>query len=1040
MILSRWAVIRPVATLMAFLTISLIGVISWFKLPQDLFPPVSYPQVTIVTAYPNAAPEEVETLITKPIEESISTVSNLKRVKSISREGLSVITAEFGWSTKIDFAALGVRQKIDLVKESLPREAKEPIVKKINPFDLPVLILSLRGDIPEDKLLNYAKKVLKEGLSKVDGVASVAIQGGREYEIFVDVDAGMLRARNIDITKIGRVLKEANLNYPAGTTKEKYYEYLIRTQGEYEKMDEIGNTVIDADFTKNNTPGQGEEEEDKKPVGVVRLSDIATIKKEFAESSSKSRFNGSDNILLSVYKQSDANTLSTVRKLHDALKNLELTKSLPVKVDVVYDKAVFIMDAIANLKSEGIHGGLLSLVVLLFFLQSFSASLIVALAIPSSILITFIFMYLNGVTINLMSLGGLALGVGIMVDCSVVVVENFMRMINDEKSDPKTAAIEGANKVWASIFASTLTSIAVFFPMAFLSGVEGQIFKQLAFTVTFSHLASLFVSLTLVPRFAFKNIGASSPYSFFKKFEEIVHNIEKVYRKTLHAILPVKNMVLTAVFGIFIASVFLFNHLPKEMMPKVDEGQFGIKAEMPPGTRLEVTDSEVRKIEKILLEDKNVENVSVNIGSNASEALEGSQFLGPHQANITVVLQKKRSMKTDEFIEKFYKEVKQVLSPNMSLEFKISASGIASAFSIQSPVVIRIQSEDNEKLNRIGKTAREFLNDIEGLINIKTTRSEPSPETKIIVDKQRASLTGLSAQDISLAAQTAIKGTVTTEFKDEKGIQIPIRVRLAEKDRASLDLIENIPIWSGEDSNVFLGDLVSFKKGMGPSEILRMEQHKVILISADVMKGYDLQQIRSKIKQTLSGISNDKDVEVELVEATAEEKGAATEMIFTLTLSILLVYMIMAAQFESLLQPFLIMFTVPLGIIGVSFSLWLTGTSLSVVSALGMILLGGIVVNNGIILVEYFNHSRKPGQKIEDGVIDACVVRFRPIMITTLTNLLGLIPVALGMGEGSELMSPMAISVLGGLFVSTSLTLLVFPMLYITFSRWQKQT
>ncbi len=1032
--LTRFAVQRPVATLMAFLTVSLFGFISWFKLPQDLFPPVTFPQVTIVTGYPNAAPEELENLITRPIEESISTVGNLKKIKSISREGISMITAEFGWNTRIDFAALGIRQKIDLVKESLPRECREPIVKKINPFDLPVLILSLRGSMPGDKLQQYAKKILKETLSKTEGVASVAVQGGKEYEIHVDVDAGLLKARNLDLTRIGKTLRDSNLNYPAGTTKETYYEYLLRTQGEFESMDEIGDTILETEVLKNKDPAL---EESPSRMGIIRLGDIAEIKKEFAETKSISRFNGTENIMLSVYKQSDANVLNTVRKLKDTLENLKKTETQPVQIDIIYDKSVFIRDAIENVKSNGMQGGILAFIVLLFFLQSISASLIVALSIPVSVLITLILMYSQGVSINLMSLGGLALGVGMVVDCSTCVVENYMRK-REENVPAEKAAMEGTDQVWTSIFASTLTSIAVFFPMVFLSGVEGQLFKELAFTVTFSLIASLGVSMTLIPRFACLHIRTASGNVFFKTCEGLVRKAENTYRLWLKKLIPHTSRVLSGVFLLFLASLYLFLLLPREMLPKVDEGQFVIKAEMPPGTRLDITDHEVSKLEKLLLQKENVKNVSVSIGSSPQEAQEGSQFLGSHQALITVVLQKDRKQRTETFIEDFYKTTKPLLSPKMNLEFKISASGIASAVSSDQPVVVRIQCDDTALLNQAGKTVREYLSDVPGLLNIKTTRADPSPETKIIINKEKASLLGLSAQDISLAAQTAIKGTGATELKDDKGREIPVIVRLAEKDRSEPASIENITLWAGEDTLVKLGDVVTFKSGMGPSEILRIDQRKVIMITADLSGNASRKKVFLQIRELLETLSpRFKGAELECVEATAEEKNAFFELIMTLVLSILLVYMIMASQFESLVQPFLIMITVPLGIIGVSLSLWLTNTSLSIVSSLGMILLGGIVVNNGIILVEYFNQSCRDHSDIVESVIEACVVRFRPIMITTSTNLLGLLPMAIASGEGSELMSPMSISVLGGLFVSTALTLLAFPLLYIAVSRFQ---
>ncbi|MBN2144673.1 MAG: efflux RND transporter permease subunit, partial [Candidatus Aureabacteria bacterium] len=1018
-------------TLMMYLGIVLLGIISWFKLPQDLFPPVSYPQVTIVTTYPNAAPEEVETLITRPIEEAISTVNNLKGMRSVSREGLSLVTAEFGWNAKMDFAALGVRQKIDLIKERLPREAKEPVVKKINPFDLPILVISLRGKLPQEKLYQYGKKVLKEALSKVEGVASVAIQGGCEPEIFVDVDAAMLRARNIDVTKIGRILDETNLNYPAGTTKEGSYEYLIRTEGEFETVDEIGRTIIDVDYSEVREEPDGE----KRPVGVVRLSDIAEIKKGFSETTSLSRFNGEENILISVFKQSDANTIRTVKKLREKLQSLELLKNIPVETSIVYDKSIFIQDSISNLKTEGFQGGVLAFIILLFFLQSFYASAIVMITIPVSLIATLIFMYFSGISINMMSLGGLALGVGMLIDSAIASIENTVRKNQKEGLPPKEAAVEGVSQIWASLFASTLTSVAVFLPMIFLTGIEGQLFKELAFGVCISSLVAFIVALTLVPRLTYRIHWQTSPYSFFKRCEKWVDRLGMNYEKGLHHVMAHKVRYFIVVGFLFLTAVLLIYKLPKEMIPQVDEGQFGIKVTLPPGTKLQITDKEVRKIENLLLENPDIENVSVNIGSKSSDAMEGSQMLGSHQAQLTVVLKETRSVRTNRFIDSIYQQAEKLTSAGTHLEFKMTSTGMGSSFSFKAPVSVEIQSENLEELNRQAKRVWNRLSQIPELINLQSTLSDPMPETKIKVDKERAALLGLSARDISIAAQTAIKGMIATYFKDKNGLEIPVRVRLDEKDRMHLDQIENIPIWTDRNMSVFLGDVMEFSEGVGPSEILRINQNKMVVITADVINTVILEDIREKIRNVILDLPVIEDVHIRLIEATPEEKAATFGMIFMLLLSVLLVYMIMAAQFESFLQPFIIMVTVPLGIIGVSYALALTGNSLNIVAGLGAIMLGGIVVNNGIVLIEFINECRKEDSDIgiDKVVFHSCQVRFKPILMSTVCEILALLPLAFGFGgQGSELQSPMAISVIGGLLVSTTLTLFILPCLYVS--------
>ncbi len=1040
MILTRLSVNRPIATLMFYLALCLLGLISWTKLPQDLFPPVSYPQVTVMTAYSNAAPEEVQNLITKPIEESISTVANLKRIQSVSREGLSLVTAEFGWKTKMDFAALAIRQKIDLIKERLPRECKEPIVKKLNPFELPILVLSLRGQLAEDKLLTYGKKVIKKALSKVEGVASVSVYGGKDPEIFVDVDLGLLRARNLDITKIGKALQESNLNYPAGTTKETYFEYLIRTEGEFETVDDIGKTILNVEKFKTR-----EDDPDANPneFGVVTLNDVAEISQGFAETSSISRYNGVENILISVYKQSDANTLETAKKLKYKIESMVLLQN--VQIDTVYDKSLFIENAIQGVKSAGIQGGFLALLVLLVFLQSVSASLIVFVSIPISILVAFVLMYFFGISVNMMSLGGLAFGIGQLVDASIVVIENIVRKQNEKGTkNIKTIAVEATEQVWGGIFASTLTNIAVFLPMIFLTGVEGQLFKQLALTITFSLLASLLVALSLIPRLSFNNRYLSSRGWLSDFFGPYVDRLQKQYEILLLHFLERQKKYFTILFFVFVAALLVFLNLPRELIPKTDEGQFGLKLTMPAGTTLKVTDMEVRKIEKILLEEKPfsdaIKNVSVSIGSKPEDALEGGQPLGSHQAQITVVLNpdytltKSQALSTETFVHRLYARLEKTLSPKAALESKMTSEGLMGALSSKAPIQVQVLCEDLENLRKQAGRVHALLVGIPGIINLKTTLSEPSPETKIKIDKNRMAIFGLSSEDIALGAQTAIKGSVTTEFKNKEGEQVPIRVRLAEKDRNDLAQIENIPIWTDKVHSVYLQDVAEFKQGLGPSEILRVNQSSLVEISADVLD-VPIDQMRHRILEELKIFRDFSDTRVLLVEETEEEKSAFRGSIFTLILSVLLVYMIMAAQFESLLHPFLIMVTVPLGIIGVSFGLLVTGKSLSVVALLGVIMLGGIVVNNGIMLIEYIRQMRDQGKPIRDAVIEACRHRFRPILMTTLTNILGLLPLALGLGQGGGLQSPMAIAVVFGMSVSTFFTLLVLPALCLMLDR-----
>ncbi|MCM8792571.1 MAG: efflux RND transporter permease subunit, partial [Candidatus Omnitrophica bacterium] len=500
MSIARVSVNRPVTILMIFVALVLLGFISWSKLPQELFPPITYPMITVVTSYENAAPEEIESLITKIIEEAVGTVNNVKRISSISKEGLSLVMAEFNWGTNMDFAALNVREKIDLIKDRLPRESQEPVVMKYNPFDLPIMNLVVTGPLSSYELRRICRKYIKDAIEKVEGVASVTISGGEEREIVIEIDQARLRASQVSIVSVVDTLKSANLNYPAGTIKESFYEYLIRTIGEYQKISEIKETPTALDIPEEEAKNIKEKEKkEKKGLRLVYIKDIAEVKDTIKEKTSISRYNTQDSISLVIKKQSGTNTLNVVKRVRKEIQKL-LSEKLPkgINIEVTYDQSQFIKEAISNVRDATIQGGILAFLVLLFFLRELRSSIVITIAIPVSIMATFFLMYLLKININMMSLGGLALGVGMLVDNSIVVIENIFRHRQMQKPLSK-ACIEGTQEMIGAIIGSTLTTIAVFLPFAFVIGVAGQIFKQLSLTITFSLLTSIIVAISLVP-------------------------------------------------------------------------------------------------------------------------------------------------------------------------------------------------------------------------------------------------------------------------------------------------------------------------------------------------------------------------------------------------------------------------------------------------------------------------------------------------------------------------------------------------------------
>ena len=1009
---------------MIFVGVALFGVISLLKLPQELFPPITYPQLTVVTTYENAAPEEIETLITKPVEEAIGTVSGIVRLRSVSKEGISLVIAEFGWAENMDFAALRMREKIDLIKERLPRESKEPIVMKYNPFEMPIMALSITGNRSPQALREISRRIIKDELEKIEGVASASIAGGLEREIIVEVDQGRLNAQGVPLLSVAKSITDANLNYPAGTIKESFYEYLIRTLGEFEHVGEIQEIAV---HVEKDDPAKRPEEKENKEISrskrLVLLKDVGVVYDTVKERTSFSRYNGKENISLSIQKQAKTNTLQVANRIKDKLSTIRREVPQDVLIEIVYDQSKFIKGAINGVRDSAIQGGFLAFLVLLLFLRNIRSSLIVTFSIPISIVAVFTLMYMGKLSINMMSLGGLALGVGMLVDNAIVVLENITRH-KEEGEEAKPAAVTGAGEVQSAITSSTLTTIVVFFPMAFVVGIAGQIFKQLAFTVIFALAASLLVALTLIPLMA-GGKGARPAHPAKQRFILL-----DLYEAALSRFLRFKAFGLFLVALLFFGSLFLFVPLDKELMPKVDQGQFIVKVNMPSGAKLEVTDRASKKIEDYILGLPDVKDVATIVGSTRGrDAKDVLQRLSSNQAEIRVDLKKEREAKTSEVVQNIKNHLTLSGAGGASIEYILQESIFSAAVEESSPIIVEVKGEHMPTLTKIAEKLKERIEKTEGVYGVKTDMPEPSPETKVFVNKDRASVYNLSVADIAQTSQIGLKGYIASRLK-EKGQEIDIRVRLREEDRGDFDKLSRIEVHSSEGHIVPLFTVARFGKGLGPSEIKRLDQERTIVISANIFNR-PLKDVTSDVTSVINGLDIPEDFTVKLTGETEEMSESFNSLRFALIFSIILIYMIMAAQFESFWQPLIIMATVPLSVIGVLLGLFVTGTSVNVVALLGLIMLGGIVVNNGIVLMDYLNLLRSRGKTATEAVMEASKARLRPILMTAMTTILGLVPMALAFGEGSELRSPLAISVIGGLSVSTFLTLFVVPAIYL---------
>ena len=1049
--LPKFSVERPVAVIMVISGILIFGVVSLDLLPQELFPQITYPQLTVVTPYENAAPEEIETLITKPIEEAVGTVAGVKRITSISKEGLSLVIAEFGWSQNINFAALGMREKIDLIKERLPREAEEPTVLSYNPFDKPILILSVttaKEDRSPVVLRELARRMIKDEVEKVEGVASATISGGLEREIQVEINQEKLQSRRIPILDVSKAISNANLNYPAGTIKESFYEYLIRTLGEFEHVRDIEEVSIGSDEREDQEEpyasrgGKGEPRYKREAISkgrrLIYLKDVATVIDGVKERTSFSRYNGQENISIAIQKQALGNTVRIINKVKIKIKELKSDLPKDINVAVVYDQSEYIRSSIGGVWDAAWQGGVFVFIVLYYFLRNVWTCFIVTLTIPISVMATFALMYFSGVSINMMSLGGIAFGVGSLVDCAIVVVENVFRHMQLGK-DKKEASIIGANEVFISVTGSVLTTVVVFLPLIFVIGIIGQISKDFALTVTFSLLASLVASLTIVPLLSARGMKVGKGVVLENEDDLSVldkagatSKMRNFYGGILEKFVNAKGKYMFYTIVIFLISLLPFIVLDKELMPKVDQGQFTVKVDMPAGTRLEVTNSESEKIEKFILKIPEAEAVNVTVGSTKESATKSIvDRLTSSQAEIVVNLKKKRKLKSSDIVQIIQNQISKMDLEGARIDYILQENVLGAGLSIQAPVTIELKGNDLKVLEKVTYELQNGLKKVEGVYGVKNNLSEPSPESKVYIDKDKAALYGLSVTDIAQTALIGLKGYISTKLK-EKGEEFDIRVRLRQKDRSDFDKLARMEIQSPSGVRIQLSSVASFGKGRGPSEIRRLNQERVVSVYGNIYERSS-KDVYEDVNKLINKINIPKGYFVKLTGETEEMKASFDSMRNAIIAAFLLVYMVMAALFESLWQPLIIMFTIPLSIIGVSWSLLITHTSVSAYVLMGVGILGGIVVNNAIVLLDCVNLFRSRGMPVKDAVVNASKIRIRPILMTALTAILGLLPMALIGGEGAELRAPMAITVMGGLLVGTFLTIIVIPTLYLSY-------
>ncbi len=1047
--ITELAVKRPVTTIMFFTGLIIMGVISLTRTPRELLPAMSYPQITVLTRYEAATPDEIERQITTVLEDAVGTVSGLQGMESISRDGMSMIIAEFMWGMDMNVASMEVREKIDLVKERLPRESKEPVVVQFNPFELPVVTLILsRDDGRSDaehlyELRETAGDVIKNNLEKIENVAAVEVRGGREREILVTVNQDRIRAADISLLEVVDTIGKSNMTYPAGTIDDAFYEYLIKTDGEYKSVEDIRNTPLKVQYRDDARSEQERlmmqiEGRDKRPEGLIFLSNVATVEDTFKDRDGLLRYQGREAVAIDVQRQSGSNIVRVANDIRDELENIRQRIPDEYNLELVYDQSEYIDESIKGIGTSALLGSFLAFIVLYFFLRSMTNSAVVATAIPVSLGVTFIFIYFFDISLNMMSLGGLALGIGMLVDSSIVVLENVFRYNENNPGMPIQNAIDGTGEVTGAITSSTLTTITVFFPFVFIAGVAGQLFKELAYTVTFSLIASLLVAVTLIPRMAsgIKHSSGGEPAWSGK--------LKEKYKYLLEAFLNKSGLYLSVIFIIFsLCMLYLVNFAGQEFIPRVGGSQFMLNVEMPFGTSLSKTDEVVQKIEHILNETEDVISVTSSVGEAEGDSSGAGAYtlMGSHQAEIVVMTEPGSARHLDNIVSTVRRRVERDV-PEADVDYVTQAGVLGDALGGDAPISVDISGEDLNVIVDIAEKALHRMREVPYLYGVTSSFRGYSPEFTINVNRDRASLYNISAQNITMTAQTAIKGYVATEFKDGDE-EVDVRVRLARGAGGSgIDEgeIGRILVRSPFDYDVSLNQVASFGRDATFPEILRKEAGRTVSVTSnfsDVSFGRALGAVENIVDDLRNEYSD------YIIEITGERKKmqeSFSSLIFVIILSILFVYMIMASQFESFWQPFIVIFTLPLSFIGVAIIMFMTGTQLSVIVLLGIIMLGGIVVNNGIVLISHYNSVEEREQMNLKTAVEASSTRLRPVLMTAVTTILGLIPMAVAGGEGAEFRAPLAITVIGGLLISTFLTLFVVPAVYFHGRKYIKKT
>lgn len=1013
--ISERAIRRPVTVMMGVLIVIILGIMSLSRIPIDLYPKIEIPTIAVITSYSGVGPAEMENLVTKPIEQAVATVAGIKSVSSTSREGSSMVIVEFDYGADLDKAVTEVTQKVERAKRSLPDDVESPTVARMDPNSTAVLTLAISADMGADQLKSYVQDQIAPAIERVSGVASVTVSGGLDREIKIVVDQSKLEQYGVSLSDINSQLKNQNMDSSGGNITEGGVSYTVRSLGKFESVDDIRKVSIPLNDGSR-----------------VFLEDLALIQDGFKEVSIENTLNNQSTVTMAIMKQSGTNTVAVVDQLYAELDQQKSSMPQSMSVMALSDQSKFIRASINTLVHDTLIGGVLAIMIILLFLKSASNTVIIATAIPISVISTFALMYFADMSINIMSLGGLTLGIGMIVDDAIVVLENIHRH-RERGMSIMESAVKGTKEVAMPVIAATLTTVAVFFPIVFVEGVTAQLFRDLGVTVSFSLLASLVVSLTVTPMLTAK-------WKVSQK-RMIAHQEKRtdsrglaMYRRILKWSLIRRKTVLAIGVASLVAGVGLIPFIGSEFMPTSDQGQINVSISMPNGTELEQTREAVTQAQAILSTIPEVKTIFTALGStNATRGNSASTSAGSFLLILSDQAERDRS--TAEVTE----EIRQKLNRFPGARLRVSEAGGTTIpglggggggqFGSAAPISYAIRGNDEATLKDLAENLTAAIGEVPGVREADNNIEESRPEIQVRLDRMRAAELGVTQSLISSTIQTALRDQVATRY-ETAGTEVDVTLSLGETQVTSMQEIGNLLLTTPKGELIQIKDVAEVIMANGPQAIQRFNQTRVVNVTASTAPDQDLGTVSTAVDQLLATYPMPPGVTIEQQGQNQQMDESTKSMLIAFGLAVVLVYIILAAQFESMVYPLSIMLSVPLSIFGATFSLWITGRPVSVPAFIGLILLAGIVVRNAIVLIDFTNILRRGGMERTEALLTAGPVRLRPILMTTFCTVLALLPLALGLGEGAESQAPMATVVIGGLLFSTLLTLVVIPVVY----------